>query len=135
MNIHKHVNAQNVFHCAECLFTSLKDTKIELILVDISETKKSNKCFLNVITKNISVYVSFHYSLFCLYYNINRSVLEHLVCSLSDGIINTYKALLNQSSTDKEHCVNQQRALQLIFDVKFLRMIIPRKDDCPVRYI
>ncbi|XP_060551941.1 LOW QUALITY PROTEIN: conserved oligomeric Golgi complex subunit 1-like [Ruditapes philippinarum] len=62
---------------------------------------------------------------------VARSVLEHLVCSLSDGIINTYKALLNQSSTDKEHCVNQQRALQLIFDVKFLRMIIPRKDDSP----
>ena len=55
--------------------------------------------------------------------------------SLSDGIINTYKGLLDQSSVSKEHCLNQQRALQLIFDVKFLRMIIPRKDDSLVRYL
>ncbi|XP_052283233.1 conserved oligomeric Golgi complex subunit 1-like isoform X2 [Dreissena polymorpha] len=58
-----------------------------------------------------------------------RGVLEYLVYSVSDGMVSVYACLVNQSSSSKEPVLTQQRALQLLFDVKFLRLIIPRKDD------
>ncbi|KAL4228063.1 Golgi transport complex subunit 1 [Mactra antiquata] len=60
---------------------------------------------------------------------ISRRVIEHFVYSLSDGIINTYKTLTDNNKPGSDSTITQQRALQLIFDVKFLRLVIPRKDD------
>ncbi|WAR00774.1 COG1-like protein, partial [Mya arenaria] len=53
------------------------------------------------------------------------SVLEHLVVSVSDGLVSAYCGVVTQSGP----ALPQQRALQLLFDVRFLRLIIPRKDD------
>ncbi|KAK2150545.1 hypothetical protein LSH36_401g03021 [Paralvinella palmiformis] len=45
---------------------------------------------------------------------------------LSDGIIESYEELLNSSDTKQ---LTQNRALQLIFDLKVFMNILPRKDD------
>jgi len=39
--------------------------------------------------------------------------------------------LVKQSGKGVEP-VNQQRALQLLFDIRYLRLMIPRKDDAKV---
>ena len=62
-----------------------------------------------------------------------RSVLQHLVCLVSDGILKTYETIMKERRAVSSHCpLNQQRALQLLFDIKFVLFIIPRKDDCRV---
>ena len=43
---------------------------------------------------------------------------------MSDGLVSVYTDAVNQSND----ALTQQRALQLIFDVRFLKMVIPRKD-------
>lgn len=94
------------------------------------------------ITSKISVPMQASWYLMSLLYSIcndlnnigghavARTVLEHLINCLSDGIISTYRNVLDHTSqTGSENLLNQQRALQLIFDVKFIRLIIPRKDE------
>ena len=62
-----------------------------------------------------------------------RSVLQHLVCLISDGLLKTYETIIKERRADSSPCpLNQQRALQLLFDIRFLLLIIPRKDDSRV---
>ncbi|KAJ8304320.1 hypothetical protein KUTeg_017903 [Tegillarca granosa] len=63
---------------------------------------------------------------------LTRSVLQDLVYKISDGMMVLYENFIkdNRKKRDKSGVMfSQQRALQLLFDVKFLLLIIPRKDD------
>ncbi|XP_064607958.1 conserved oligomeric Golgi complex subunit 1-like [Liolophura sinensis] len=64
---------------------------------------------------------------------ISRSILQDIVNQISDGIIGCYERLLPDGKSGKfgETYLpfTQQRALQALFDVRFLLQIIPRKDD------
>ena len=46
-------------------------------------------------------------------------------------MVEVYVKLVKQSGRGVEP-VNQQRALQLLFDIRYLRLMIPRKDDAKV---
>ena len=62
-----------------------------------------------------------------------RSVLQHLMNLVSDGILKVYENIVKGKKDPAVHCpLNQQRALQLLFDIKFVLLIIPRKDDSRV---
>ena len=52
---------------------------------------------------------------------------------MSDGLLKVYESIVKGKGGHSSHCpLNQQRALQLLFDVKFVMLIIPRKDDSRV---
>lgn len=63
-----------------------------------------------------------------------RGTLQQLVFKVSDEIMKCFEEVISKSKkNDKDHLpLTQQRALQLIFDVKFILQTIPRKDDTAV---
>lgn len=68
--------------------------------------------------------------LFCVFFFFIRSVLQDIVNRSSDGIIGCYEKLLPTGKSGETSLpFTQQRALQALFDVRFLLQIIPRKDD------
>ena len=61
---------------------------------------------------------------------------------LSDGIMVVYAEVVNKGGKpvraplDRDQlAMNQTRALQLLFDVKLVSKILPRKDDTEVQYL
>jgi hypothetical protein len=63
-----------------------------------------------------------------------RGTLQQLVFKVSDEIMKCFDEVISKSKkNDKDYLpLTQQRALQLIFDVKFILQTIPRKDDTAV---
>ena len=62
-----------------------------------------------------------------------------MVDRLSDGLISAYQNFLKKSrgekgkSHDQEHMpITQTRALQLLFDVKFITGVLPKKEEADV---
>ncbi|XP_033750084.1 conserved oligomeric Golgi complex subunit 1-like [Pecten maximus] len=65
-------------------------------------------------------------------HTIHRKVVEDLVVNVSNGILTGYEEILNacrKKKTGNYLSMSQQMALQLLYDVKFVVRIIPRKDD------
>ena len=66
-------------------------------------------------------------------------MIQQLVVSLSDHIIEAYEKSLKSSSSASsgDHStqlpLSQTRALQMLFDVKFLNNVLPRKEETEVR--
>ncbi|KAK3579911.1 hypothetical protein CHS0354_012452 [Potamilus streckersoni] len=62
---------------------------------------------------------------------IGRSTLQLLIYSVSDKLIAMYEKILKEHKSAKSSMprLNQRRALQLLFDLKFILQVIPRKDD------
>ncbi|XP_036366016.1 conserved oligomeric Golgi complex subunit 1 isoform X4 [Octopus sinensis] len=66
---------------------------------------------------------------------MKRQVLQDMVTQIFDGVLDCYEHLLKNTHT--KHlpltpdtlALNQQRALQLLFDLKFIALIIPPKGD------
>ena len=63
-----------------------------------------------------------------------------MVDKLSDGIVSAYQSFLKKSqdekgkSHDHDHMpITQTRALQLLFDVKFITAVLPKKEQQDVR--
>ena len=64
-----------------------------------------------------------------------------MVDKLSDGIVSAYKSFMNKSHDEKGKShdyermpITQTRALQLLFDVKFITGVLPKKEQPDVRY-
>lgn len=62
---------------------------------------------------------------------VQRGTLQQLVFKVSDAVMKCFEEVISHSKkNDKDYLpLTQQRALQLIFDIKFILQIIPRKDD------
>ncbi|KAI0208087.1 Conserved oligomeric Golgi complex subunit 1 [Lamellibrachia satsuma] len=69
---------------------------------------------------------------------IDRVTLGDMVTAVSDGIVTTYETFLDDSqkasvnSDDSRHkqlTLTQNRALQMLFDLKFVMKIFPRKEE------
>ncbi|XP_078314563.1 conserved oligomeric Golgi complex subunit 1-like isoform X2 [Crassostrea virginica] len=62
---------------------------------------------------------------------VQRGTLHQLVSKVSDEVVKCFEGVVSESKKkDKDGLpLTQQRALQLIFDMKFILQIIPRKDD------
>ena len=67
-----------------------------------------------------------------------------MVTAVSDGIVTTYETFLDDSqkasvnSDDSRHkqlTLTQNRALQMLFDLKFVMKIFPRKEEGQVLYL
>ena len=64
-------------------------------------------------------------------------MLEDLVTKVSDGMMTCYEEIVALSRKKKSPNfvpLSQQLALQLMYDVKFILSIMPRKEDLPVSY-
>lgn len=63
-----------------------------------------------------------------------RGTLHQLVSKVTDEVMKSFEEVVSNSRKKDSNCLplTQQRALQLIFDVKFILQIIPRKDDTVV---
>lgn len=62
---------------------------------------------------------------------VQRGTLHQLVSKVSDEAMKSFEEVVSNSRKKDSNCLplTQQRALQLIFDIKFILQIIPRKDD------
>ena len=67
-----------------------------------------------------------------------------MVTEISDGIVTAYETFLDDNqkacvtSGDTRHeqlTLTQNRALQMLFDLKFVMKIFPRKEDGQVRHL
>ena len=61
-----------------------------------------------------------------------RSILRELVRGLGDDVLSCYEKFLERHYKDKENpCIDQNRALQAVFDLKFLTTVFgePSKPD------
>lgn len=63
-----------------------------------------------------------------------RGTLHQLVSKVTDEVMKSFEEVVSNSRKKDSICLplTQQRALQLIFDVRFILQIIPRKDDTVV---
>ena len=64
-----------------------------------------------------------------------------MVDRLSDGLITTYQSFIKKSHAEKgklhdqEHMpITQTRALQLLFDVRFITGVLPKKEEADVSF-
>ncbi|KAL5005428.1 hypothetical protein ScPMuIL_018884 [Solemya velum] len=64
-------------------------------------------------------------------HSLHRNDLQQLIHKVSDGIIDSFEKLL-RPKRKKESAISQHRSLQLLFDIRFLAQIIPRKEDLQV---
>ena len=63
-----------------------------------------------------------------------RSILRNLVHALNDDVLTCYEKLLQSHKKDKENIiVNQNRALQLLFDFKFISTIFGERSKTEVK--
>ncbi|KAL3866853.1 hypothetical protein ACJMK2_044112 [Sinanodonta woodiana] len=62
---------------------------------------------------------------------IGRSTLQLLIYHVSDKLMAMYEKILTEHKSAKSNLprLNQRRALQLLFDLKFILQVIPRKDE------
>ncbi|XP_055956270.1 conserved oligomeric Golgi complex subunit 1 [Patella vulgata] len=61
-----------------------------------------------------------------------RSIIQDLVYKVSDGIIEEFEHLVNRGknkSSQSDVPLTQQQSLQALFNIRFIQLIIPRKDD------
>ncbi len=71
-----------------------------------------------------------------LYFHFASVTLGAMVTAVSDGIVAAYETFLedrrdtNVDNDDTRHpTVTQNRALQMLFDLKYVTKIFPRKDE------
>lgn len=79
---------------------------------------------MNFIKDDIYIYISYF-----------RSILQKLVNKVSDEMKVNYLEIIHNSKNPKTKGyvpLPQQRALQLLFDVRFVLSIFPRKEDSKV---
>ncbi len=66
--------------------------------------------------------------------SVSRVTLISLVEDLTDGVLGVYERLLGLGDTegDSAGLVTQNRALQVLFDIRFLASVMGRKEETEV---
>ncbi|KAK3097887.1 hypothetical protein FSP39_014178 [Pinctada imbricata] len=62
---------------------------------------------------------------------VHRSTLQNIVHKVSDGIVSCYESVIQESRSKNSTAIplTQQRALQMLFDMKYVIQVIPRKEE------